>query len=142
LLGASRIVIGVHPQAERFFQAVWGFEPLGEAKGHAELSAPVLGMHVHHATMLEHLRRYFPQPLYTGATPAEHIQGGPPVPGLELPGICDRRVLTRWKMPRDVFRTLFVDRENHVDSLAPPARDHLERNRSDQTLGRIPESAA
>jgi hypothetical protein len=139
LQGADELVCGMTPSAFAFYRAVWGFQALGEPVRHSELVTPTVGIALPRDRLLTHLRRHYPRRLPTGHTMEEHIFG--PVahlPGFALPEALEADALARWKMSRQVFRSLFRRRSDRLDTLSPATLAYLRRKRSDETLGRIP----
>jgi len=134
VLRATHCVIGIHPKAAPFYRAVYAFEPLGPARPHAELAAPVQGMVHELAVMRRHMRRCFRRPMATGLSPGEHFTEQLP-PCIRLPGPLELRDLARWKLPRAVFRELFIERSDRLDTLDPATRQQLEGWRSLRTIG-------
>lgn len=134
-LGATHCVCGIHPKTAPFYSALYAFEPLGAPRPHAELSAPVLGM-VHRLDEVRcHLRRRFRKPMITGLSPAEHFTEHLPN-CIHMPPVANLRSLARWKLSREVFRELFIDRSDRLHTLDPRTREHLEGWRSLRTVGR------
>jgi hypothetical protein len=136
--GATDIVIGVHPKTIPFYRGVWGFDALGEPKAHAQLTAPVVGMHMVMAASQAHLRRHYSRPLSSGYGAADYLEGVARIPGFEMPDTLPMDALARWKMPRDVFQALFRDRTNVLAQLSPTTSSYLRQKRSDRTVGRLP----
>jgi hypothetical protein len=87
--------------------------------------------------MQRHLDRHFPTPLPTGHPPSAHVRGKGSLPGLVLPSDMTEAQWARWKMPREVFQTLFARKTDRLRTLDGSTVSHLHRRRSDQTLGRI-----
>lgn len=133
-LGATHCVCGIHPKTSPFYSALYAFEPLGAARPHAELSAPVLGMVHRLDEVRDHLRRHFRKPMATGLSPAEHFTEHLP-PCIHMPPVAHLRSLARWKLSREVFRELFIDRSDRLQTLDDRTREHLEGWRSLRTMG-------
>jgi GNAT superfamily N-acetyltransferase len=140
--GASHIVVGVHPKATPFFRAVWGFEAFGPAMRHPSIDGAQQGLVVDLGHTRRHLRRHFPKAMPTGFRAEQHAFDGPPVPGLKLPETADPAGFGRWKMPRDVFQTLFRQRTDRLHQAEPAVRKRLRTTRTDRTLGRLRSGAA
>lgn len=134
---ATHIVMGVHPKAAPVYRALWGFQPLGTTKTHANLKAPVASMVLELATLEAFLRRVHTQPMKSGWLPADHFFGAR-LPCIHLPpdGMSGDD-LVRWQLPREVFRELFLRRSQLLEKLPEPTRKYLETRRSKQTLRRL-----
>lgn len=133
-LGATHIVSGVHPSATPMYRAIWSFTPLGAPRTHATLRAPVAGQVVERSTIFAHVRRHFGKRMSSGSTLEAHLLMGPPLPCVSVPDDSPNADLGAFKMPRDVFRTLFVDRTDRLASLRPTTLSHLREQRTDETL--------
>lgn len=134
--GSTHVVIGVHPKALPFYRAIWGFEPLGPARPHAELDAPVLGLVAEQHTTHAHLTRCFRRPMRVdGLLPVDYCFGARVPYGLDFPEGISSDEWPRFKMPREVFRELFVERSNRLEQLSTPTAAHLRTQRSEQTVG-------
>lgn len=133
----SKVCIGVHPKVTSFYRAVWGFSPLGGARAHTQLHAPVAAMAVGRAGMLDHLQRCFRAPVASGYHAHEHTHGAPALPNSELVEAALDRGERPWRMPRAIFRRFFIERTNHLERLNPTTRLYLEKKRSDATLANV-----
>jgi hypothetical protein len=133
--GSTHHVIGVHPKAAAFYRAIWGFRPIGPARHHAELDAPVVGLMHDRSELREHMVRWHRRQLSgIGVLPADYILG-PLVPeGLFMPEGIPESEWPRFKMPREVFRELFVEHSNRLLELSSRTTCHLRQQRSDETL--------
>jgi hypothetical protein len=134
---AEEILIGIHPRGVPLYEAVWGFEPFARTPRNADVAVPTVALSVHRDSLRRHLDRHFKKPMATGCRPVEHLFEGPAVPGFELPEELPHDDLARWKMPREVFQALFVQRSDRLRTLSEPTREHLRRKRSDETLARF-----
>jgi len=133
--GATHYVIGVNPKAAPFYRAVWGFKPLGPSRGHADLSAPVVGLVVSREQGLACMRRF--GRMRDGFLPSDYPERADSPPGLQLPEHLPPESWTRWKMPREVFRELFIRRSNRLHCLSEQTRGHLRTQRSDGTVRQL-----
>jgi hypothetical protein len=133
-LSASHIVIGINPHASSVYRAVWGFEPLGAPRIHASLSAPVAGHVVRREQLLSHVRTHFPRPMTSGSLPESHLLMGPPLPCVSVPNDSLNPDLSVFKMPREVFRSLFIDHGERWSRLSANTRAHVKRQRTEETL--------
>lgn len=133
MLEATDIVMGVNPKALPLYRSLYGFRPLGKPKQHAELTAPVAAMSLRIADGLAYTRKYWPKPMASGRTIAEHYAIELPE-CIEIPARLSSREVTRWKLPRSVFQELFINRSDRLDTLDPTTLAYLKRWRSDQTL--------
>jgi hypothetical protein len=133
VLRASHCVMGIHPKAAPFYDAVYDFVVLGAPRPHAELAAPVQGMVHELAGLRRHLVRHFRRPMATGLTPGEHFTVQLP-PNIHMPEGESLGQLARWKLPREVFRELFIEQSDRLDSLDQRTREQLEGWRSLHTL--------
>jgi hypothetical protein len=134
-LEASHVVIGVNPRAFDHFRATYQFAHLGQAKRHAQLVAPVVGLVTDLGTLQAFLRRVYPTPLATGTQVADHFFGAA-LPCIDLPAGAHGE-LARWKLSREVFREVFLRRSNHLETLDARTQEYLERARTPTTLGRL-----
>lgn len=136
ILRATRIVMGVNPAAREVYAAMYGFEPLGAPRQHAELAAPVQGFSVGVTESLVHIDRHHRRRLANGMRVNEaHRQG---LPCIEIPRSIPHDELPRWKLTRQVFRELFIKKSNLLDSLDPTVREYLAMWRSPRTLSDEP----
>jgi hypothetical protein len=133
---ASHFIYGVHPKASPLYRAVWGAETLGSPRPHAVLRAPVAGHVSERTRVLEHFRRAFRRPMASGYRPGEHLLWGPPLPCLQMPNISEQQ-LASFKIPRDIFRSLFIERTNRIQNLSVNTFGYLKTQRTDETLGLI-----
>jgi len=133
VLEATHCVMGIHPRAAPFYDAVYNFAALGAPRPHAELDAPVQGMVHELAGIRHHMRRHFRRPMATGLTPGEHFTEQLP-PNIRMPEGESLAQLARWKLPRAVFRELFIEQSDRLDSLDERTRQQLEGWRSLRTL--------
>jgi hypothetical protein len=134
---ASHVVIGVHPKATPMYRAIWDFEPIGAAQMHSELRAPVAGHVAERTRTVEHFRRCFPRPMMSGLRAVDHLFMGAPLPCVFMPDDSNEIDITRTDMSREVFRALFVERTNRLESLSACTLHYLRRQRTDETLGAI-----
>lgn len=132
-LGATHVVMGVHPKAAPIYRAVYDFAPLGPPRAHATLEAPVQGMVQDLATVEAFFQRHFPGKTALGRPLCRHyfVDGLPPC--ITLPPEGDLEQLARWKMPREVFRELFVDSSDRLETLDEETRKQLDHWRSPKT---------
>ncbi len=135
---SSHEVIGIHPKAAPFYRALFHFHALGAARSHAELTAaPVIGMvHERDATrahMIRHYRR--PMDKANGIMPVEYSFAPTTPRGLYLPEDIPAEEWPRFKMSRDVFRQIFVERSNRVIELSQRTSSHLRSQRTEETIG-------
>lgn len=134
-LDATHCVVGVHPRTASYYRAVWNFQVLGAPKIHTQLSAPVVALVVSLDDVRDHFSRYFRQPMHYGPSAYDYLFERAPWPWhVDMPEGMTAFEQTRWKMPREVFRSLFLDRSDRVRSLSPTTRTHLARRRSDATV--------
>lgn len=140
--GSTHNVIGVHPKAAAFYRAIWNFHPLGSPRQHTELDAPVVGLvHERRATQ-EHMARVHRRPMIHGSRlyPVDYFFGDTVPAGLYLPEDVPETEWPRFKMPRDVFRELFIDRSNRLAELSTKTVHRLREQRTEQTVGMISET--
>ncbi len=137
-LGATHVVMGIHPRASAIYRAIWCFAPLGAPHDHASLRAPVAGHVVERSCAIEHVRKHFRKPLASGVTLDAHLLMGPPLPCVAVPDDSPSADLGAFKMPREVFRALFVDQTDRLAFLRPNTLSHLKEQRTDETLQASP----
>lgn len=137
VLKATHCVVGVHPKAEPIYRALFNFEPLGPVQRHAELNAPVRGLVQDIGAFPAFSKRHHPRPLASGFTFGEHCYEVLPS-CIPLPPFENNQQFARWKLPRSVFRELFISRSNRLETLKTSVRLHLTSSRSQQTLYGIP----
>jgi hypothetical protein len=130
-------VIGIHPKAAPFYRALFNFQALGAEQSHAELTAPVIGMvHERDATRAHMIRRYRRRmENANGILPGEYSFGPATPRGLYLPEDIPADEWPRFKMSRDVFRQIFVERSNRVVELSHRTSNHLRSQRTEETIG-------
>ncbi len=133
VFAASHVVIGIHPKATTFYQAIYDFEPFAPPRPHAELAAPVIGMRQCLATLPAYLARRYPRPTASGYTVAEHFNNEP-LSCIELPARLAPGNLSDWRMSRSVFQELFFAKTDRLKTLEPHIRHYLEQRRSRETL--------
>lgn len=132
-LKASHVVMGVNPKATEHYRAMYDFHPLGGAKDHAALTAPVAGLVNDLSTFEDFMRRSYPKPLQTGALAADHCFGLP-LPCVDFPE-GGHEELTRWKLSREVFQELFLRRSDRLATLDERTQEYLQQMRSPRTVG-------
>lgn len=134
--GSTHHVIGVHPRAEPLYRALWKFERLGSTRTHADLMAPVVGLVQEREAVTMHMRRHFSRPLRKDPTVlASEYSTGDRIPrGLYLPEDVREQDWPRFRMPREVFRELFIERSNRLAELSAPTSIRLRQQRSEETV--------
>ncbi|MBW2735346.1 MAG: hypothetical protein JRH20_23425 [Deltaproteobacteria bacterium] len=133
ILGAERVVIGVNPRAVSWYRATMAFLPFGPLREHADLAAPVVGLSHDLFTFRSFCQKHFSQQLSSGLCAVEHFFDTLP-DQVEAPPVASLEELNRWKLPREVFRELFVEQTAHLDDLDAQTRAHLAECRSPRTL--------
>jgi hypothetical protein len=128
----THIVVGVNPRASDYYAAVWGMRRFAGAQDHAQLHAPVIGFVGPREDVRAHLGRHCHKQAAQGGTFLDHVFGSHTLPEVILPDVGDDS-LTRWKMPREVFRELFMERTQALNDLTPGLRDQLAQQRSRAT---------
>ncbi len=131
--GSSHNVIGIHPKASDFYRAIWNFHPLGAVRQHTELEAPVIGLAHERSAVQTHFSRHHRGT--RGLVPLKYTFGAQLPNGLELPEEIAAEAWPRFKMPREVFRTIFVEQSNRLSELSPATMQHLRSQRSEETMG-------
>lgn len=129
LLQASHCVIGVHPKAARWYQAIYKFERLGQAQAHAQLRAPVIGLKQDLAQSQRHLDRCYRKQMENGIRLCDAFQHLG-IACVQLP----RQLNARHKLSREVFQELFIERSDQLARLDPVTRAYLEEWRTPETL--------
>jgi hypothetical protein len=130
ILGGSHIVIGVNPNHANLYRAVYGFVPMGEAKAHAELDAPVTGLVCDLAHYPKFLRDEHEALLVSGRTLEEEFCRPLPPSCVEVVGaLLSRRRPELWNLPRAAFHEVFVQRSGHIHALDATTRRYLEAQR-------------
>lgn len=135
---ATHAVIGVHPKALAFYRAIWGFQELGPPRGHAELEAPVVGLWVDRQTIRNHMTRSHRRPMrYEDDKffPVDYCFSDRIPRGLYLPEDVAEGEWPRFKMSRDVFRELFIERSNRLTELSETTVRRLREQRTEETVG-------
>lgn len=136
-LNANRLVMGINPSARDVYAALFCFKPLGPPQPHVELTAPVQGFTSYVPDIFYHFEKYGQDQMSDGTTVDQAFRT------LELPCFKDipralsKEELARWKLPRSVFKELFVRQSDHLDSLDPDVRDYLSQWRTPKTLGEV-----
>lgn len=133
---ASDCVIGVNPSAAWLYKAVFNFKRLGGSKKHAQLKAPVFGLCQDLACTEAFFARHYRKPLANGI-PAGVAFANLDLPCVDVPRTMSKAALVRWKLPRHVFKELFVEANDRVSTLTPAAREHLDQWRSIETLAHV-----
>jgi hypothetical protein len=131
-LRATHVVIGVHPKAAPIYRALFDFSPLGKAQPHAELEAPVQGMVQDLATLEAWFRKHFAGASTAGLPFYHHFFDEVPA-CIDLPPSADLDTLARWKLPREVFRRVFIEGSDRLRTLDRRTRQQLQRWRSLET---------
>ena len=134
VLEADHCVISIHPKAALLYRALYNFAPFGPLRMHGELRAPAVGLVQEMSQMPRFFERRYQKRMSSGRTVYEHHAEHLPA-CVKMPPTRDLDELARWKLPRDVFRRLFVEQTDHVSELDPATRAHLEGWRSVRTLG-------
>jgi hypothetical protein len=139
--GSTHQVIGIHPKATPFYRALWDFHPLGPARRHSELEAPVIGLAAERESLRSHATRFYRRPMTVEKTlPVDYVFDARIPRNLYLPEDIPAHEWPRFKMSRGVFRELFIERANRLSSLSVRTVDHLRTQRSEQTVGMKSES--
>jgi hypothetical protein len=138
-LSACHAVIGIHPRASALYRATWGFTSLDRPREHASLRAPVAGHVVARDHLLDHVGRHFRKPMTSGMLPEAHLFAGPLLPCVSVPDDSLNADLRAFRMPRDVFRALFLERTDRISKLSPSTLSHLREQRTDETLAHNPQ---
>lgn len=128
-------MIGVHPRAETLYRSLWDAHSIGAARKHADLGAPVLGMAHERSSVERHMARCYRRPLQMGVSVVDYVFGQHVPQGLYLPEDVSTDDWSRFKMPREVFRELFIDRSYHLAELSTQTFRHLSSQRTEQTVG-------
>ena len=136
-LRATDVVIGVHPKASALYRALYNFAPLAPARDHAQLIAPVQGMAQDLTTFEAWLRPRFRVLSAEGRPIHEHFFDTPPS-CVEMPPVTDLLSLARWKLPRSVFRRVFIEGSDRIQTLDTRTRSQLSRWRSPLTTDDVP----
>ncbi|MBW2733520.1 MAG: hypothetical protein JRH20_14125 [Deltaproteobacteria bacterium] len=136
-LHATDVVMGVHPKAAPLYRAIFKFAPLGAVRDHAELEAPVQGM-VQDLTTIEGWFRRNHRAKSTAGLPLYHHFFDELPSCIELPPVRELRSLARWKLPRAVFRRIFIDGSDRLQTLDARTRSQLQRWRSPMTTDDVP----
>jgi hypothetical protein len=132
VLKATHVVMGVHPKVAPLYRAIYDFSPLGKARSHAALEAPVQGMVQELETLEAFLRRHFCRLSEEGVPFYRHYFDALPR-CVQLPPTGDIEQLARWKLSRPVFRELFVKHTDRLETLDRVTRAQLDRWRSPRT---------
>ena len=134
ILHANRLVMGINPAASDVYAALFLFEPLGPPRHHAELTAPVQGFTVSVADAYRHSDRHFRARMSNG-TPVNQVFHDLSLPCFSgIPREIAEQDLARWKLPRKVFKELFIKQSDRLDSLDPDVRYYLSQWRTPRTL--------
>jgi hypothetical protein len=128
-------VIGLHPRAADFYRALWNFHPLGPPRRHSDLDAPVIGLVHEREAARAHMVRYCRRPMRNGLLPVDYSLGERVSEGLYLPEDVPEHEWPRFRMSREVFRELFVERSNRLTELSHRTTNHLRAQRTEQTVG-------
>lgn len=134
--GGDHLVIGVHPRAAAYYHAVYAFAVTGEPQQHQKLAAPVCGLEVRMDRSIEHLTRTAARPSAAGMPTWRHFVDCPPScvdPAVSKPA----DPAGRDRLPRDVFRALFVHDTDRLETLDASTRARLASVRSEATLGDV-----
>lgn len=130
---ASYCAIGVNPACEGYYRAVYNFSALGPRQCHAELSAPVVGLH-HETRQFEHFcKKHFRIPMQSGRLPHEHFCFELPE-CVDIPASVCAGDAAGLKLTRRAFREFFIQRTKQIYSLDPETRRYLKSQRSPETL--------
>lgn len=136
LLHATHAMIAVTPRMVTSYRANYGLVSIGKPQHSDEIGGDAQAMVVELDKLEEHVARHLRQPMRSGHRLVEHLQGVP-LPCIDLPEGIPEEEMVRWKMSREVFRELFIDQGNRIDSLDATTRRYLETRRSRQTLQRV-----
>lgn len=130
---ATHSVVGINPKAVAVHRAFFGYRKIGQAKQHAQLTAPVVGLVVELDRLEAHVGRHFRRKMRSGYKPVEHLRGKP-FRGVEVPRGIATHEFGRWKLPRHVFHDLFIRRTGHLSTADRHTRMYVAECRSRQTL--------
>lgn len=136
-LNANRLVMGINPAAREVYAAMFLFKPLGPPRHHAELTAPVQGYSTYLPETRGHVDRHFSQAMANGVPVCQVFQTLDLPCFAEIPRKLSSDGLARYKLPRKVFKDLFIRESDRLDSLDPELRRYLSQWRSPFTLGEI-----
>lgn len=136
-LRATDVVMGVNPKAVALYRAIFNFEPLGEPRHHAELETPVQGMVQDLTTIETWFRRHHRYRTSAGMALHEHFFDELPA-CITMPPVADLQSLARWKLSRPVFRRIFIEASDRIQTLDPRTRSQLQRWRSPRTTDDVP----
>ncbi|MBW2527188.1 MAG: hypothetical protein JRI23_23605 [Deltaproteobacteria bacterium] len=132
--GGDQLVIGVHPRAAAYYRALYAFSLMGQPQRHQKLAAPVCGLTVPIERSIDHLRRTAAGLSAEGIPTWRHFVDCPPsCVDLTLRQPADPA--GRDRLPREVFRTLFIQDTDRLETLDANTRDYLASVRSEATLG-------
>ncbi len=133
-LRATDMVIGVNPKAINYFRALYGFRPFARIQQHANLHAPVVGLHVAFSDVVRHAKRHLAKPCADGIPLAEYLCGKLPS-CVQIPEDIPPHEMARWKLSRPVFQELFLHKSDRLANLDKETRAYLAQWRSQETLG-------
>ncbi len=120
----THLVIGVHPAAQPFYKAAWGFRSLGPHGEHAKLAAPVAAMALSRAEFDKHLRSRDPWRWGTGFDTRQHVDGADH-PCWDLPPVENEAQLHQWsRVPMQTFRVLFEQESDRLATLSQRVFDY------------------
>ena len=131
-LGVGAMVFGINPPAQRYYEILWGARPLGQSRRHGQLAADVVGV-VAERTVTEAIFNRYPGRMHDGRAMRDFIFRGEPIAGVEIPRTIDAS-FPRWKMSREVFRELFVEKTQRLETLSDESGVYLRTQRSRATL--------
>jgi hypothetical protein len=135
LLGATHTVAQVHPKAEVIYAAHYNFEALGAAKAYGALGAPTIALVRDVAGWRTFASRHHTQLMASGHSVYDHfLEPSVHLPCVDVPSTRPPCDLARWKMPKPVFRELFMEETDSVASLDEAQRTYLGTVRSRGTL--------
>ncbi len=130
----THAVIGAHPKAKAYYRALWAFRPIAGPREHSRLEAPVVLYLVSRDEVRRHFERYFKKPMKTGYSPYGYLfEDVPWIWPEDLPEGMTLRQLGRWKLPREVFRELFLQRSRKIQRISPTVDAYLRSQRTEQT---------
>lgn len=132
--GCSHCVVSVHPKAYKIYRALFGFRPLAPPRQHTSLDMHVIGIyHDMGAETQAFVKRHYRKRLDNRLLLFDYFMNECPS-SIELPPQMNDSEWVRYKLPREVFQQLFIEKTDTLASLTDTFRSYVGKHRTKETL--------
>lgn len=128
-MNVDRVVMGVSPKAQPYYEAVWACRQIGPARPHSALDIRIVLLAADFDVTRRHFERHFARPMRSGASALDYVFGDCPPPWHDLPRPMSQAEAARYKMPRHVFHELFSQQTRKLETIEDGVRVELRKLR-------------